>query len=722
MIRITGMNSGLDTDAIIQELVKASSEKKTKLEKAQTKLEWKQDAWKELNSKIYTFYNKFLDNMRWEGSYKKKTTKVADSSIASIITSANAINGSQTLAVKQLAKSGYLTGGKLDGSYKTSSTMADIGAVAEGESATIEVNGTSISLDSSTTISSFVSKLNKAGVEASFDKDNQRFFISAKKSGEANDFSITAGDANGLEALKSLKLLTAEDATNNKEYQTWANMTEAELSQRISNTSAERALSFYNAAGSLTAANDKLAADQADIRQKMSDYGSSQDYRDAMDAVDPSGVYTAEDAVQDLESKISTIKEEKSRFDELSAKEASDLTADEQAELADLTAKQSSWDALEGHEKNLAVISKYTDYQKQITNIDSAIAANDAAIAEYQSYYTETTDADGKVTPEANSKMTDVVRSELEAKIQTAKDAIAAAGAVGAGGSGAVRILGQDAKIELNGAEFSSAGNSFTVNGLTITAQAVSEQNVDGTYKTTTINTADDVDGIYNMVKEFLGEYNSLIKEMDSLYNADSSKGYEPLTSEEKEAMSDDEIKLWEKKIKDALLRKDSTLDSVVGTLKNGMMQSFTINGQKYSLNTFGINTLGYFNASENEHGVYHIDGDSEDADSMSNPDRLKTAIANDSSSVVSFFTQLANNLYKNVNEYMKSNEYSSRNKVYDDKRMKSEYDDYKEKIKKQETKLKDMEDKYYKQFSAMETALAKLNSQQSALSSMFSM
>ena len=49
-IRITGMNSGLDTESIITELVKAKSVKKDSLVKAQTRLEWKQNAWKELNS------------------------------------------------------------------------------------------------------------------------------------------------------------------------------------------------------------------------------------------------------------------------------------------------------------------------------------------------------------------------------------------------------------------------------------------------------------------------------------------------------------------------------------------------------------------------------------------------------------------------------------------------------------------------------------------------
>ena len=42
--------------------------------------------------------------------------------------------------------------------------------------------------------------------------------------------------------------------------------------------------------------------------------------------------------------------------------------------------------------------------------------------------------------------------------------------------------------------------------------------------------------GIYDKVKDFLTQYNALINEITSLYNADSAKGYEPLTDEEKDA------------------------------------------------------------------------------------------------------------------------------------------------------------------------------------------
>ena len=85
------------------------------------------------------------------------------------------------------------------------------------------------------------------------------------------------------------------------------------------------------------------------------------------------------------------------------------------------------------------------------------------------------------------------------------------------------------------------------------------------------------MDGIYDMVKGFLKEYNSLINEMDKLYNADSAKGYEPLTDDEKDAMSDTEVEKYEQKIKDALLRRDSNLSTISSALKEVMSAGIEI-------------------------------------------------------------------------------------------------------------------------------------------------
>ena len=63
-IRISGLNSGLDTESLVSELVSAYRTKGEKYEKEQTKISWKQEAWKSLSSKTYSFRNS-LDKMRF---------------------------------------------------------------------------------------------------------------------------------------------------------------------------------------------------------------------------------------------------------------------------------------------------------------------------------------------------------------------------------------------------------------------------------------------------------------------------------------------------------------------------------------------------------------------------------------------------------------------------------------------------------------------------------
>ena len=166
-------------------------------------------------------------------------------------------------------------------------------------------------------------------------------------------------------------------------------------------------------------------------------------------------------------------------------------------------------------------------------------------------------------------------------------------------------------------------------------------------------------------------------------------------------------------------MRKDSTLGTVSSAMKEIMMSGVNVNGKTMYLSDFGIETLSYFIAGENEKGAYHIDGDPDDAATSGNADKLKSMIASDPQSVVSFFTGLSRNLYSKLSDLMRGTEYSSSYTLYDDKRMKEEYNDYNSKIAELEDKLNDYEDNWYSKFAAMETAMAKLQSNASAVTSL---
>lgn len=506
-IRISGMISGMDTDSMVKELVSAYQKKTDDYKKKQQKLEWKQDAWKELNAKIYKLYTNTF-NRTLSSNYNKKKTVSSDESKATVVAANGSVIGTQSLKINELAKSGYLTGAEIgDGKQELTrdSSLQDMGvSVPSSFNITVGNEEKTIELTSSMKISDLVSELNKAGVTASFDEKNQRFFVSSKSSGEKNDFDISATkDASGNEIASSVDALKAMGL-------------------------------FYSAP------------------------------------------------------------------------------------------KEDGAPATPGE---------------------------------------------------------------------------------------AYKISGSDAEIVLNGATFTSDTNNFSINGLTITAKGKTVGD-----ETLTLSTDTDVDAIYDSIKEFIKEYNELIKEMDTLYNAKSAKGYEPLTDDEKDSMSDKEVEKWETKIKDSILRRDGTLSSVTSLLKNAMQKSFEIDGEKFSLSSFGIKTGGYFDSGENEKGVYHIDGDADDSITSGKEDKLKTMIASDPDKVASFFSKLSKNLYDELGKKMSSTTLSSAFTVYNDKQMKNEYDQYTKSIKKWEDYVTEQEEKWYKKFSAMETALAKLQSSTSAL------
>ncbi len=275
---------------------------------------------------------------------------------------------------------------------------------------------------------------------------------------------------------------------------------------------------------------------------------------------------------------------------------------------------------------------------------------------------------------------------------------------------------GSDAKLELNGAEFTSTSNTFIINGSTYTINSM-PANED---EEISITTQPDYDGVYNVIKDMLKEYNDLIGEMSKLYNADSSKGYDPLSDDQKSAMSEKEIEEWENKIKGSLLRKDNTLYDVMMTMVKVTNEAFTVNGKKMYLADFGIATGGYFDTDEESRYMLHIDGDADDTTTGTKDDKLKSLIASDPEAVTSFFQQFANKMYDDLFSKMGSSDYSSIYKVYNDKQLKSEATEWDKKIAKLEKELTEMEDRYYQKFSRMETALAKMNSKQTAIAGMF--
>jgi Flagellar capping protein len=732
-IRMSGLVSNMDTDTIVKQLMSAQSMKRTKLANKKTELEWTQDKWKDLNTKIYKFYTDQVSNLRLVKSYQSKSASSSDETKATATSTTGTPGGNYTLQINALASTQYATSGKLSQTGITTSSKLvsalgmQSGTVINFTSGTgTSAKSATLDVDANTTIDDFLKKCTTIGLKASYDTTQKRFFISSAESGAANTYNITsstyanASDVTYRDNLRNLagysKLSSTDQTTVDSLINTIRDGSQADMN--------------YVTGGSYDATTATDA--QKQLKSSM-DQLNTYLTQAAKNAANTYATYKVSSNINDA------IKNGTSYGGKDYSSVSSDMwnnvvasQSDPKPTLADAEAAfGKTADTRTAAEKNLA--SLYSNYQ---TKVNSLVATDIKSTDNVNNINTLATDvvnngvSDGDVMI---SKLSDlknnlnVCATSLAGATITAGTSsssqlsnlglgeitsdIATNGYTSATGMNVVKAA--DSKIVLNGAELTGTTNTIVANGLTINLKAKTE----GT-STMNLTVSDNSQGTYDMVKKFVTEYNALLKEMNTDYYASTAKGYEPLTDDQKQAMTDDQVTQWEKKIKDSLLRRDDKLGSLTSAMKSSLMGNVEVDGKRYSLASFGIQTS---DIDYDEKGLLHIYGDKTDATYGSKDDKLLKAIQDDPDKVAAVLSGLVTKLSDTMQKKMKSSSLNSALTFYNDKDITKQLTAYTKNLKTMDTKLSDMENKYYKQFSAMETAMAKLNSQQSSLSSMLS-
>lgn len=721
-IRMTGLNSGLNTESIVAALMSAQRTKMTKVENKKTKLEWKKDIWSSLNTKIYDFYTKSLSKMRLKSNYMTKAASSSNTTKVVAKASTKAATGTYTVKVNKLASTQYVSSGKLnkvkvddgngnqvDADATSKTKLKDLKDTSgnptftNGTQIKIEngANGQTVYLDvnEETTIQDFLDKCTSVGLTATFDEKQQRLFLSSEKSGEGNAFKITSSElsSNQQQASNDLKTLVGYKGLSSADKSTVDSLlaglqngtvTVADATQKLQEigkagveSDAEKKANrfYYDVANK--AAGDALSDAVAASGKSEAEYLKANGYSN-LDVTDSAAVAGAKASY--IDNKTTELLGTQQYKDDIAAAIQNGISS------ADVHSK------LPGTPSTDEFLYTFDDITTRTTNITNGIATAT------QKYYTEmhdnASDANASGSALASLGLTNF-DGTTEIKENDAAN----------NGTGMVVIAAKDTEVEYNGATLTSNTTNISVSGLELEILGTT----DG--ETVNITVTNDVSGIYDTIKDFLSEYNALLKEMNSYYNADSAKGYDVLSDDEKEAMKDSEVEKWEDKIKDSLLRRDSTLNSIISSFRNKMMGTFTAsNGKTYSLSSIGISTSGDYA----EGGLLHIRGDEDDAEYADEKNVLKQLLEEDPDAVTDVFTHLTESLYTDLQKKMSRTPLSSALTFYNDKEMNSQLSDYKTRISKLEAKFNEMEDRYYKQFTAMEKAMANMQSQQNSLAS----
>ena len=153
---------------------------------------------------------------------------------------------------------------------------------------------------------------------------------------------------------------------------------------------------------------------------------------------------------------------------------------------------------------------------------------------------------------------------------------------------------GKDGEIKYNGLETTIKSNSFSFNGVNFTLNPSAKPG-----DVFNVNVTADVDGVIDKVKTFIEDYNNMLENIGTLMKQKVNRNYKPLTDEQREAMSEKEIELWETKAKSGIIRNDRDIQSMMSSMRLDLYKDVEgVTGSFKNITEIGITTQGYKSGS----------------------------------------------------------------------------------------------------------------------------
>jgi len=206
--RINGLSSGMDTEALVKSMLQYDMAKVTKQFQLKTKMEWKRDAYREINTALMDFRKSYMsllnptDNMLTTSAYATyKVNMLTTTNAVTVSVGSNATEGKITInEITQLATAATAKGtGKVFGdsavAYDTALSELPFAneLVFEDDQISFSINGEEFTFGKEDTLSTMISTINansKAGVRVSFSSLTNGFTIAAKTTGQSSKVEI----------------------------------------------------------------------------------------------------------------------------------------------------------------------------------------------------------------------------------------------------------------------------------------------------------------------------------------------------------------------------------------------------------------------------------------------------------------------------------------------------------------------------------------------------
>ncbi|MFE8701656.1 flagellar filament capping protein FliD [Cytobacillus sp. FJAT-54145] len=693
-MRIGGLASGMDIDQIVGDLMKAERMPLDKLKQKKQTLEWKRDDFRSMNTLLLDFRSE-LTQMKLTSKYRARQTASTDESrlTATATSAANPVSYSIT-SVSQLASTETrVNAGKI---YKNGATF-DPAKGLYSQQSSFEVPGTNVWRTGA--ITSKTINVTTAGRTFNLDTANL-------KADELTNMSLTVNGI-GFNAVVDTELGSPARALKANEV-----LVKADGSLEFGKDIAQNSVIKVN-----YIANDRT--DKLTLTKDTTSWQLSQGSINSISSIklikdgtetpytvttDPSGVMR----ILDGTTEIGVINQETGKVDFSAAlpKPAEGEETEMSLEVTydhHFTSLAVDTHTSKGEMHSSFLVSGSESLNSVISRVNSSSAGvnmfYDSFTGQMTMSRTETGDFNktGQEMFTRGNFLNHVLRMGIAQGAET-------------------KVEGKNAIFEINGLQTERTSNNFEMTGVTFNLKKTFTE-AEGAVGISVTNNGEEV---FKNIKDFVAKYNELIDKMNKKISEDRYRTYLPLTDEQREAMSEDQQEKWEEKAKSGLLRRDPLLSSALTSMRmnfSSPVANDQVSGLFNQMAKLGITT----SANYLEGGKLQID-----------EAKLKKAIEDDPTSVENFFKGdgttesqkgVVHRLYDSVTKTMDQLKLKAGNSfsTLQQYTIGRELDNTNDRIDRFEDRLKQVEDRYWRQFTAMEKAIQRSNEQSMQLMNQFS-
>lgn len=285
-----------------------------------------------------------------------------------------------------------------------------------------------------------------------------------------------------------------------------------------------------------------------------------------------------------------------------------------------------------------------------------------------------------------------------------------------------------NAVFEVGGVSTTRSNNTFEINGTKVTLNSIPAAAVD-------IDVTTDTTDVKETITKFVDAYNEMISKVNTMIGTRRNYDYDPLTAEQKEAMTDDDIEAWDALARKGTLNNDPTLEKITNSLREALYES--VDGLGITLSEIGISSSPNYM----ERGKLVINEIKLDAALSERPNEVIELFTKESSITYSSFEDrgtrdsengIASRMYDILRDNIRLTGDTSGQKGYIIEKAGSQYgvdtsSDLADKLKLMDEKIDSLlemldskEERYYQQFARMESAMSSLSAQGDWLASQF--